>query len=172
MNINIFFSLLFISLVSIFVFFKPLNLKEQSYTDVPTFELSFFTLYELTGAGLSTLMTGDSSVKYEDRYIVSKIDYTDNSHNYIANMKANEGLYKNNTVLLTGDIVYIREDGLTFKTQKATYNKKSEIVTTKTPFKSFRAKNSADGSSLKYYNNSKKMEATDVTIKYNLKESL
>ncbi len=172
MNINIFFSLLFISLAAIFVLFKPLYLKEQSFADVPIFELKFFTLHELDAFGLSTLMTGDNSVKYDDRYLVSNIDYTDNSKTYLANMKAKNGLYKDNEVLLNGDIIYIREDGLTFKTDKATYNKKTEIIKTNTKFNSFRANNTIDGSSLKVYNDSNKMEATDVTIKYQLEESL
>ena len=172
MNINIFFSLLFVSLAAIFVLFKPLYLKEQSFVDVPVFELKSFTLHELDAFGLSTLMTGDSSVKYDDRYLVANIDYTDNSRDYLANMKANSGLYKNEEVILEGDIVYIREDGLTFQTDKAKYNKKRQVIKTDSEFSSFRANNIINGSSLKVYNGSKKMEVTDVTVKYQLGESL
>ena len=172
MNINLFFSLLFFSLAMIFVLFKPLNLKEQSFVDVPLFELKFFTLFELNSLGLTTLMTGDSSTKYDDRQLVTNIDYTDNSQKYIANMKASNGTYKEREVLLDGDIVYIREDGLTFKTDKAVYSKETETIETESEFSAFRANNSVKGSSLKYYNDSQKMHANDVVIKYNLKESL
>ena len=172
MNINIFFSLLFLGLAMIFVFFKPLHLKEQSFVDVPVFELNFFTLHELDIFGLSTLMTGDNSVKYDDRYLVTNIDYTDNSRKYTANMKADEGLYKDDTVVLSGDIVYIREDGLTFKTDKAVYDKKTEIIQTDSEFISFRTTNTINGSALKYHNDSQNIEAKNVTIKYQLKESL
>jgi len=154
----------------IFTLFKPLNLKEQSFVDVPVFELKFFTLHELDIFGLSTLMSGDSSIKYDDRQLVTNIDYTDNSREYIANMKADEGLYKDDVVLLKGNIVYIREDGLTFKTQKAVYDKKIEVIKTDTEFTSLRTNNKISGSSLKYYNDSQKIEAENVTIKYQLKE--
>ena len=171
MNINVFFSLLFLGLAMIFVLFKPLNLKEQSFADVPIFELDFFTLHELDIFGLSTLMTGDGSVKYDDRYLVTNIDYTDNSREYIANMKADEGLYKDDAVALDGDITYIREDGLTFKADRAVYDKKTEIIQTDSEFTSFRSSNAINGSSLKYHNDSQKIEAKNVTIKYQLKES-
>ena len=138
MNINIFFSILLFALVMIFVFFKPMQLKEQSFEDVPLFELKLFTLYELDGFGINTLMSGDESIKYEDRYIVNNINYTDNSQKYIANMKANNGIYKENSVSLNGDIIYIREDGLTFKTEKAIYNKKEQLIRADTTFISYR----------------------------------
>ena len=171
MNINLFFSLLFLSLAMIFILFKPLNLKEQSFVDVPVFELKFFTLHELNIFGLTTLMSGDSSIKFEDRQLVTNIEYTDNSREYIANMKADEGIYKENIVELTGNIVYLREDGLSFKTQKSIYDKQTEIIHTDTKFTSTRNNNVINGSSLKYNNNSQKIEAKNVTIKYKLKES-
>jgi len=172
MNINLFFSLLFFGLAMIFTLFKPLYLKEQSFVDVPIFELKFFTLHELDIFGLSTLMSGDSSIKYDNRQLVTNIDYTDNSREYIANMKADEGIYEDDRVQLNGNIVYIREDGLTFKTQKALYDKKIEIIQTQTEFISLRGDNTIKGSLLKYHNDSQKIEAENVTIKYQLKESL
>jgi len=117
-------------------------------------------------------MTGDNSIKYEDRYIVDNINFTDNSKNLIANMKADKGIYKEEDIFLDGDIIYVREDGLTFKTDKATYNKKEELIKTDSKFISYRGENTLNGSTLKYYNNTQKTEATNVTIKYQLKERL
>jgi len=170
MNVNLFFSTIGLGLMVIFFVFKPLNLKEQVFVDVPVFELKNFTLYELNNKGLTTLMSGERALKYADRYEVSTIDYTDNSEKYLANMKAKSGIYQKNIVELDGEIVYIREDGLTFKTQKALYYKDKNIVDVPTKYVSYRGQNITTGSSMKYNNISENIESKNVTAKYEMKE--
>jgi len=108
----------------IFFLFKPLNIKEQNFTDIPLFELETFILYELNTQGLATLMIGTEGIRYANRYQIKDIDYTDNSKQYIANMKAKHSIYQDEIVHLNGDVVYSREDGLVFTTQEIEYNKK------------------------------------------------
>ncbi len=146
--------------------FKPLNIKEKDFEDVPLLDIDTFVLYELNVKGLQTLMTGEKALRYSDRYVVDFIDFTDNSKEYISNMKANTGLYKNSIVTLNGDITYIREDGLAFDTQKMIYNMKTAIVTTDVDFIAYREKNSMQGTSMVYNSKLDKIKIKNVIAKY------
>lgn len=114
MNINYFFIFILFSLAMILFLFRPLEMTQQKFDDVPLFTISTFTMYELNSKGLITLMNGDKATRYSDRYTVEQINYTDNSKKYLANMQSNSGIYKDDVVYLDGDIIYTREDGLTF----------------------------------------------------------
>jgi len=170
MNINIFFITVLFGLMAIFFLFKPLDIKQRNFIDVPIFELRSFTLYELNQKGLITVMIGDKATRYSDRYSVSNINYTDSSKGYLANMKADNGLYKNDILKLNGNVDYQREDGLVFKTQKATYNKKTKIAHTNTKYVSYMGENKVVGSSLRYDNLLKKVKSKNVTANYQIKE--
>ncbi len=147
-----------------------MKIKQQKFIDVPIFELTSFTLHELDKTGLQTTMLGDSAVRYEDRYLVTNIDYTDNTKEYIANMKAKQGLYKDEIVDLKEDIVFAREDGLIFLTQKATYSKKTGIVVSEGDYRSYLGENIIDGSFIKYNNSLRRIESKNVTARYQLSE--
>jgi len=155
--------------MAIFFLFKPMHIKKQKFEDVPLFELTSFTLHELNRAGLQTVMTGNSAIRYSDRYSVADIDYTDNSKEYIANMRAKHGLYKNEIIDLKDDVVYSREDGLTFETSRATYNKKTNIATADADYVSYQDKNVVHGSFVKYNNSLNRVESKNVTAVYKLK---
>ena len=170
MNINSFFVLISIGLSMIFFLFEPLNIKKQNFTDIPLFDLDSFTLYELDTKSLITLMNGSSAVKFSDRYEVENIDYTDSSREFIANMKANDGLYKNEFVDLKGDVLYSREDGLVFETQEINYNKKTSVATTDKDFVMFRDSDKVIGTSLVYDNFKGTSKMTNIVAKYNLQE--
>jgi len=156
--------------MSIYFLFKPLDIKQQKFVDVPLFELQKFTMYELNPTGLETIMLGSTATRYKNRYTVKNIDYTDNSKEYIANMKANNGLYKNEFVTLTGDVKYVREDGLTFKTQKVTYNKKTSEAISNVNYVAYLDKNILHGSYIKYNNLKNKIYSKNVIAKYQLTE--
>ena len=156
---------------SIYVFFKPLNIKQQSFVDVPLFELKDFTMYELDTKGLRTIMLGSAATRYSNRYTVQDIDYTDNEkEEYIANMKAKHGIYKNDMVTLSGDVEYVRDDGLTFKTQKAVYNKKSSDVVSDVGYVAYLNDSVVRGSYIKYNNEKNKIFSKNVTAKIQLQE--
>jgi len=154
----------------IFFFFKPMNLKQQEFVDIPLFELQTFTMYELNAFGLQTYMTGDNATRYSDKYVVKNMNYTDNSKRFIANIKANEGLYKNNIVDLHGDVMYAREDGLIFESQDVVYDKNTSIVTSPTPYTGNIGENNIIGSSLIYNNILNKIESKNVLVTYKLKK--
>ena len=148
-----------------------MHIKQQKFVDVPLFELKDFTLYELNGMGLQTIMLGTSATRYANRYTVQNMDYTDNSKEYIANMKADHGLYKNDFVTLTGNVEYIREDGLTFKSQKATYNKKTTDVVSDVDYIAYLNDSVVEGSYIKYNNEKNRIFSKNVRAKIQLQES-
>ena len=154
--------------MAIFFLFKPMNIKKQEFIDVPLFELTSFTLHELDRVGLQTVMTGDSAVRYADRYSVENIDYTDNSKEYIANMRAKQGLYKDEIVELEDNVVYSREDGFTFQTSKIVYDKKTAIAVADADYISYRDKNIVKGSFVKYNNALNRVESKNVTAIYQI----
>lgn len=155
--------------MGIYFFFKPLKIKEQEFVDVPLFELSTFTLYELNKERLETVMSGTETIRYANRYTVKDINYTDNSAEYIANMRANDGIYQDDIIKLNGNVVYKREDGLSFETKKVVYNKKTNIAHTDDSFISYFEGNTIKGTSLRYNNLTKQTDSTDVDVTYNLK---
>ena len=155
--------------MAIYFLFEPMNIKKQKFIDVPLFELTSFTLHELNRAGLQTIMSGNSAIRYSDRYSVVNIDYTDNSKEYIANMKAKNGLYKDEIVELEDDVVYSREDGFTFETSRVVYDKKTTIAVADADYVSYRDKNIVNGSFVKYNNSLNTIESKDVTVTYQLK---
>jgi LPS export ABC transporter protein LptC len=167
LNINIFFFTISIGLMMIYFLFKPMHIKQQKFVDVPLFELSSFTIYELGEKGLNNLILGTKATRYQDRYTITDMDYTDNSRDYIANMKANDGLYKNDIVDLNGDVVYTREDGLVFNTQTATYNKKTSVAYTNSNYVLHRGKDKIIGTSLRYNNLLNTISSKNVVAKYN-----
>jgi len=150
--------------------FKPLDIKTHHFKDVPLFELSDFTMYELNPKGLTTILLGSAGTRYADRYTIKNMDYTDNSKKYIANMISDFGVYKNEIVKLSGHVVYVREDGLIFKTEKATYNKKTANVISNTKYIAYLNDNIITGSYIKYNNLSKKIYSKNVVAIYKLKE--
>ena len=154
----------------IFFFFKPLDIKEQEFSDIPLFELEKFKLIELNNDGLTTILTGNRGIKYNNRYTIFDINYTDNSKEYLANMKAKNGVYKGDIVDLKGNVTYSREDGLSFKTQEATYSKKTNIAKSLTNYISYMGENEVIGSSIEYNNILKTVRSKNVKATYQFKE--
>ncbi|MDK9693060.1 MAG: LPS export ABC transporter periplasmic protein LptC [Sulfurimonas sp.] len=170
MNINYFFLATSFLLLMVYFVFKPLEIKEQPSGDVPLFNIASFTMYELNTSGLLTMMNGSAATRYKNRYAVEGIDYTDNSKKYIANMKSKSGIYKDDIVYLEGDIIYQREDGLTFQTQKANYNKKTSTAVVDGEYLLYRGKDRVEGRELRYNSSLETISSQDVTAKYQIQE--
>jgi LPS export ABC transporter protein LptC len=147
-------------------------IKKHKFVETPIFQLDTFTIHELNQGGLMTVMKGSDALRYSDRYKVKNIDYTDNSKKYIANVKANDGLYKDKDGILKlqGDVIYEREDGLIFKTSKALYDQNTSIVKTNENYILYRDKNQVTGISLIYDNTKNILKSKQVRAVYQLKE--
>jgi len=170
MNINIFFILVLFVLTMILFLFKPLNIKQKEFKNIPLFNISSFTIYELDTKGLTSFISGSKATRYEDRYTIQDMDYTDNSKDYLANMKANSGIYKDEIINLIGDVVYFREDGLTFETQAASYNQSSSVAKAKGKYVLYRDKNRVVGTNLRYNNLKNIVNSDNITAVYQIKK--
>jgi len=169
-NISVFFSVIIFALFLILILFKPLNIKQQNFGEIPIFELVNFKLMELNDKGLTTVINGNEGIRYKDRYVINNINYTDNTKKYLANMKAKKGIYKERVIELAGNIVYTREDGVSFATEKATYNKETNIVVSSTDYIADIGQNKVTGSYIEYNNALETIKSKNITINYKLKE--
>ena len=127
-------------------------------------------MYEFTSFGLQTYMLGASGTKYDDRFIVKDIDYTNKSPKYIANMHAQEGIYKNDIVILEGNVTYSRDNGFQFLTQKLVYNKKTSQAVSNVGYTAKIGKNVVSGSYIRYNNKLNKIYSKNIDAIYQLQE--
>ena len=171
MNINLFFVAVLIGLLAIYTLFEPLHLKKQKFTELPLFELQGFALHELNTTALTTYMSGDSALRFSDRYEVEKFYFVDNAKKYLANMHADYGVYKDSNISLHGNIEFVQKNGLTFQTQDALYNKKSNLFRAKGQYTLYKDKNSFKGKDLYYYNIKNRVISKDITAIYQLQEN-
>jgi len=156
-------------LILIFTMFHPRDIKEQKFEDVPLFELNSFVIYDVDKTGLETMMLGNSAFRYSDKYIVKNINFTDNTQEFIVNMKAKNGIYKDDTVVFNGDVVCSREDGLTFETKEATYNHKTDITEITDDFIAYMGSNTIVGSSASYDNKLNIITSKNIISNYKLR---
>lgn len=154
----------------IYLFFKPLDISQKEIGDIPVFEINSFTVLEFDNERLITVMQGDKAIKYDEYYVVEGIDFTDNSRDFISNMSANSGFYGDNILELDGDVIYTRDDGLIFKTQKATYDKNIDTLYSSSDFILFRDNDEVVGTSFKYNNVLNTLSMKNIVAKYQLKE--
>jgi hypothetical protein len=132
--------------------------------------MSNFTLYELDTTGLRTIMDGSSALRFKNRYVVNDIDYQDNSKEFLANMQAKNGVYKNDIITLTKDVHYDREDGIAFDTQKLVYNKTKAIATSNVGYVAHRGSDTFKGTYIRYDNNKNYIFSKNVRAKIQLEE--
>lgn len=155
----------------IYFVFEPLKIKQQEFKDVPLLVLDNFIMYELQTTGLQTIMAGSKALRYTDRYIVDDVNFTDNSKEYISNMKANNGIYRNSIIDLKGDVIYTREDGLTFESDTLNYSTLNAIAQTQDDYLAYKNENKMRGSSFIYDSIKNTIKSKNITVKYQLKKS-
>ncbi len=170
MSINHLLSLISVGLAMIYFVFEPMKIKKINSKEVPLFSLGVFTLYELDKFSLTTLMKGTSATRYSDRYNVKNIDYTDNSKEFRANLKAKNGLYKEDVVYLDKDVFFTRADGLKYFSQKAVYNKKIGTVYSEVDYVANMNRNLVYGDNIEYNNLSQTIKSENVYAIYQIKE--
>lgn len=157
-------------LLSIFFFFQPQKLLQKDFGDVPMLHIKDFTMYELDPFGMKTLMLGEEAFRYKDRYTVDNIEHTDHSKTHISHLRADFGLYKNDTLDLDGNVRFLRDDGLNYKTQKALYYKKKGLFVTDTDYVLSQSANVLRGTYLDHNNLSGKIHSKNVNAIYTIKE--
>ena len=172
MNINIFFLFIFTALMMIFVFFQPMEIKTTKDIEVATVETYDFVVHQLDTKGLTRIIKGKQAFIYKDRYKILDVDYTDATKKQIINLKAENGLYKDKTIKLNGNVRYTRDDGLIFKSQSLNYDEKTTVLDTKDNYVMYKDKNKVIGTSFKLDNNLEKIHSKNVEVTYQIGNNL
>jgi len=168
MNINRFFIFICLSLMVVFFFFKPMKLAENKKIDIAGVEVEKFSIHELNTKGLTRIIRGSKALIYKDTYKIIDVDYTDASRDNIANIKAKDGIYKDKTITLNGDVFFTRNDGLVLESQSLSYNEKTSILKTDDKYIMYRDKNKVIGTSFKLNNKLNKVYSKNVDITYDI----
>lgn len=148
MSINLFFILVLSLLVGMFGYFKPTVLADGSKEEVPKFELESFVIYEISTLGIDRFFEGEHGKRFEDRYEVSSAKFSNNSKKLFESIRANEALYKEEVITLNGNVHYLREDGLAFRSDEGKYDVPHSLVSTRGSFVITQKNNKVNGTQL------------------------
>lgn len=151
MSINVFFVIILGGLLAMFGYFKPLYSQKQNSEDIPKIELESFIVYEVGVDGMERFFEGKEGKRFDDRYEVSSAKFSDNTKPLFDSICADSAHYKDNFIALSGNVHYVREDGLEFRSKEGTFDQNSSIVRTKGNFVITQKANRIDGTKL-YYN--------------------
>lgn len=170
MNINLFFVAIFAALGMIYIFFSPMKLQEFDKKEIAQLELVNFTIYDHDTKGLKSVLHGQKGYKYEDRYEVKDINYTDHTREYLAHLQADFGRYKESVIDLKGDVVYKRADGLTFETDKASYNQKTAVFQAPNRYTFYKNDDKITGTKLFFDSKENHVQSKQITAIYQIQK--
>lgn len=170
MSANYFF--LFVGAVLLFVllYFRPMQIQTEITEEVAQLELFDFTLHELDPQGLRNVLGGSKGNRFSDRYVIEDVNYTDNTKKYVENMRSDIGVYKGNVVTLEGNVRYHRQDGIYFRSNRATFDQNHSVARTQGAFVLTKGDDSVRGENLFYNSDSGTIKAQNVTGVYMINE--
>jgi len=168
MSINIFFVLILTLLVGMFGYFKPIQSDKMSVKEVPQFELDKFVIYEISPYRIDRFFEGEHGKRFADRYEVSGAKFTKNENALMESIRANNALYKDDVISLEGNVHYVREDGLQFRSNEGIYDQKHSLITTDGAFTITKNQNSIDGNNLYYDLKLDTVSANEIRGSYQL----
>ena len=168
MNINTLILVIGVLLGSIFVFFKPLSIKQPSNKEIAQVELHNFTMYEFDTEKLVDIATGKKALRYIDRDLLFDFVYNDNTNGALVSISANRGKYKNDTIDLKGQVLYTKSDGIEFKSEHVFYNRKKGYAKSDVPYVATMGKNRVRGKTLYYDLKKDLIRSKDIYAIYNI----
>ncbi|MDQ1298566.1 MAG: hypothetical protein QG558_1105 [Campylobacterota bacterium] len=168
MSINLFFVLVLGALVGMYGYFKPAMFKTQTKEEVPKFELESFVVYEISASGIDRFFEGKHGKRFEDRYEVSSAKFSNNSRSLFESIRANNALYQDDVITLSGNVHYVREDGLQFRSHEGQYDTLHSLVTTRGNFVITQNNNRVNGTQLQFNTKSQTVSANAVSGSYQL----
>lgn len=169
MSINLFFLLAFGFLMGMFGYFSPNYAVPKDSAEIPTIELSDFTLYEISKRGIDHILQGEEGKKFEAYYAVTSAKFSDNTKNLFQTIRADNAVHRSDILKLNGNVHYVREDGLEFRSQEGTYNSKTSNIHTEGSFAITQNGSRVDGNSLLYNTQQDTVSANKIHAIYQLK---
>ena len=133
-TINGFLSIIAAGLLAVYIFLRPMDIKQDLPKEIAQLELIHFSIQELNATTLRSVLKGDHGLRYKDRYEVQKVSFSDNTKEYLQHMHAGYGIYKDEILKLDNGVHFKREDGLSFTSNEAMFEQKRSIATTKGAF--------------------------------------
>lgn len=168
MSVNVFFAIILVALIAMFGYFKPSYTQNLDGSDIPKIELESFIVYEVDTRGVERFFEGEKGKRFDDRYEVSSAKFSNNSKQLFESIRADEARYKDNVIALRGNVHYVREDGLEFRSNEGTYDENNSLIRTQGPFVITQNHNRVDGTKLYYNTVLDTVEANTVRGSYQL----
>ncbi|MDD2368467.1 MAG: hypothetical protein PHQ90_04130 [Sulfuricurvum sp.] len=169
MSINVFFVLLLGLLMGMYGYFTPNYVAHQDSREIPKIELISFTMYEISPKGIEHILEGQEGRKYDDRYTVTSANFSDNTKHLFQSIHSDDLKYQDNVVTLKGNVHYVREDGVEFRSNEGTYDTNASVIQTAGPFVLTQNANRIDGEKLVYNTEKDFVSADRIRGSYNLK---
>ena len=169
MSINLFFILLLGLLVGMYNYFTPNYSLSKEVGEIPKIELFAFTLYEISHKGIEHILEGQEGKKFDERYTVTSAKFSDNTKTLFQTIRSDNVDYQSDVINLNGNVHYVREDGLEFRSNEGTYNTDTSLIQTQGAFVITQKSNRIDGNTLHYDNENDTVSADHVRVSYQLK---
>ncbi len=117
-----------------------------------------------------TQMVGSRAQKFPEKYTLNDINYTDFTSKYKANMQAQEGVYRNDTLELFGRVHYtsLQQNKLEFITNHLLYDKNNSMVQTDTNYTIYYQFGKVQGNTLVYDMKNGKIRSQNVQAQYDV----
>ncbi len=149
-----------------FGYFEPHERQKQEVREVPLFELDQFVIYEINRFKIERFFQGVQGKRFIDRYEISDAKFTNNSKIMSESIHSDNALYKENLILLDGNVHYVREDGFQFRSSEGSYDQNSSRIQTQGAFLLTKDGNKVEGSHLDYNVNLDTVSADKVRGSY------
>jgi LPS export ABC transporter protein LptC len=169
MSINLFFLFIVAFLIGMFTYFSPNYTAPQESGETPKIELSRFTLYEISDKGIDHILAGDEGKKFDEYYVITSAKFSDNTKKLFQSIRSDDAEYRNKIIQLDGNVRYLREDGLEFRSNEGSYDSKESLVQTKGSFVITQNNHRVEGTKLFYNTEFDTVSANQVRGSYQLK---
>ncbi len=168
MSINLFFLLLLGLLIGMFTYFSPDPRTLEDEREIPKIELSRFTIYEISPKRIDHILEGDEGKKFDEYYVITSAKFSDNTKKLFQTIRSDRARYEGNVINVAGNVHYVREDGLEFRSHEGTYNTKTSLIQTEGPFTITQNSNRIDGTRLNYNTQQDTVSANRVRGSYDI----
>lgn len=145
------------------------NIKKQD-TTVATLEMDNVTDYEIRDDNIVRITTAKKIMRYKKKDTLKKAKMLLKKDDFNYSLSADSGLYENDIVTLSENVILTRSDGARFSTEKASYDVKKKIVYGNENFKVKSPKLNASGIGFSYDLNKSVINAKNIVALYEMEK--